>query len=354
MVTIKDVAQDANVSVGTVSNVINGRNVSEERRQRVEESIQKLGYQVNTLARGMRMQKTDYVVVILPDITNPFYSMLLQGLERALSQHGKQTLLCISGGEKEKEIQYFEMACANKVDGIIGVTFSDVEDYLTDDLPFVSIERRFRAKIPCVSCDNYRGGQLAAENLAARGATNLLFLQTIMSVDNEVRKRRRGFEDYCEEHGMVYASVTFSEKQVPSVYSSFSARSLIREVLKAHLANPLLEGGVSSGANGIFAGTDHLALVIREELEQMGLRVPEDIQVIGYDGIRILNAGPHFVSSIYQDTEQMAQTGVECLMRILNGERIGDILDLPVRFVDGGTTLPRRDGETDSCDEADE
>ena len=118
MATIKDVAMDAGVSVGTVSNVINGGNVSEERKQRVEQSIQKLGYQVNGIARKMRTQRTDYVVVILPDVTNPFYSMLLQGLERALSAYGKQPLLCISDGEKEKEIKYIEMAKANKVDGI--------------------------------------------------------------------------------------------------------------------------------------------------------------------------------------------------------------------------------------------
>ena len=86
---------DAGVSVGTVSNVINGGNVSEERRQRVEQSIQKLRYQVNGIARKMRTQRTDYVVVILPDITNPFYSLLLQGLEHELSAYDKQPLLCI-------------------------------------------------------------------------------------------------------------------------------------------------------------------------------------------------------------------------------------------------------------------
>ena len=111
MATIKDVAMDAGVSVGTVSNVINGGNVSEERRQRVEQPIQKLGYQVNGIARKMRTQRTDYVVVILPDITNPFYSLLLQGLEHALSAYDKQPLLCISDGEKEKEIKYIEMRC---------------------------------------------------------------------------------------------------------------------------------------------------------------------------------------------------------------------------------------------------
>ena len=199
MATIKDVAMDAGVSVGTVSNVINGGKVSEERRQRVERSIQKLGYQVNGIARKMRTQRTDYVVVILPNIINPFYSLLLQGLEHALSAYDKQPLLCISDGEKEKEIKYIEMARANKVDGIIGVTFSDVEEYLDDTLAFVSIERRFSKNIPCVSGDNYLGGRMAAENLARRGATNLLLVQTIMSVDNEVRKRRLGLKDIVKK-----------------------------------------------------------------------------------------------------------------------------------------------------------
>ena len=472
MATIKDVAMDAGVSVGTVSNVINGGNVSEERRQRVEQSIQKLGYQVNGIARKMRTQRTDYVVVILPDITNPFYSLLLQGLEHALSAYDKQPLLCISDGEKEKEIKYIEMARANKVDGIIGVTFSDVEEYLDDTLAFVSIERRFSKNIPCVSGDNYLGGRMAAENLVRRGATNLLLVQTIMSVDNEVRKRRLGFEGYCEENEIPYASITFSEKQVPSVYSSFSARSLIGSVLQAHMNNQMTENGRPNGIfagtdhlavviqeeleqddtlafvsierrfsknipcvsgdnylggrmaaenlvrrgatnlllvqtimsvdnevrkrrlgfegyceeneipyasitfsekqvpsvyssfsarsligsvlqahmnnqmtengrpNGIFAGTDHLAVVIQEELEQMGLRVPEDVQLVGYDGLRWMNTGQPFVSSIYQDTGIIAKTSVDCLMRLLNGEAVEDILDLPIVFQDGGTTLP--------------
>ncbi len=93
--------------------------------------------------------------------------------------------------------------------------------------------------------------------------------------------------------------------------------------------------------NGIFAGTDHLAIVIQEELEQMGLRVPEDVQVIGYDGLRWMNTGQPFVSSIYQDTGIIAKTSVDCLMRLLKMEkRWRIVLDLPIVFQDGGTTLP--------------
>lgn len=340
MATIKDVAQDAGVSVGTVSNVINGGNVSEERRRRVEASIQKLGYQVNGLARGMRTQRTDYVVVMLPNITNPFYGMLLRDLEKAITEIGKQVILCISDGNHEKEIKYIEMAKYNKVDGIIGVTFSNVEKYIEDCPAFVSIERCLPG-VPCVSCDNYGGGWTAAENLIRRGAKNLLFFQTINSVENEVRKRRYGFEACCEEYGVAYGSATFSEQQVPSVYSSFSASNLINSVLRAHMEN----SGDGGRPDGIFAGTDHLALVITEELRGMGLRVPEDVQVIGYDGLKLLNTGRQLVSSIYQNTERLAKASVDCLESLLNGEKTENVTDLPVEFVEGGTTLPLPESE---------
>lgn len=128
MVTIKDVARDAGVSVGTVSNVLNGGRVSEARRKLVEASIEKLGYQVNTLAKGMRMQKTDYVVVILPNLINPYFALLLDALESELSAVGKQVLLCLSGDDAEREVAFMDMAKQNKVDGIIGVTYSKVEE----------------------------------------------------------------------------------------------------------------------------------------------------------------------------------------------------------------------------------
>lgn len=339
MATIKDVAQDAGVSVGTVSNVLNGGRVGEERRQRVEESIRRLGYQVNGLARGLRTQRTDYVVLILPNISNPFYSTLLQDLERELALAGKYPLLCISEGNPEKEIRYLKMAKNNKVDGIIGVSFSDVEEYVDESMAVVSIERHFPQRIPCVACDNFLGGQLAAENLVRRGATELLFLQTISSVESEVSRRRDGFEEYCIVHGIPYSSVSISENQVSSVFSAFSARGVIHNVLKVHMEETVND----RRPNGVFAGADHLAVVVMEELRAMGYRVPEDVQLIGYDGLRVMNSGGLFVSSIYQDTRAIAEAGVDCLIRLLNGEQVESVMDLPVRFMEGGTTLGLRD-----------
>ena len=177
---------------------------------------------------------------------------------------------------------------------------------------------------------------MAADSLIRRGAKNLLFFQTISSVENEVRKRRYGFEACCEANDVAYGSVSFSEQQVPSIYSSFSARNLINSVLRAHMENH----GEGARPDGIFAGTDHLAVVIMEELRGMGLRVPENVQVIGYDGLKMLNTGRQLVSSIYQDTELIAKTSVDCLERLLNGEKVDNIINLPVTFIEGGSTLP--------------
>lgn len=329
MATIKDVAKDAGVSVGTVSNVLNGAKVRDEKRILVERSIEKLGYEVNTLARGLKTQKTDYVAVILPELENPFFSMILSEIDKALTVYGKQIVLCISDGDRDKEIKFINLAKKSKIDGIIGITYSNIDEYMADSMAFVSIDRHFRSKIPYVSSDNLNGGRLAAENLHRRGSRHLLFFQTISSLDSEARKRRKGFEEYCMDHGVPYSCVEFSETQVSSIYTSFGSRNLIRDVLKAYLNTKI---------DGIFASTDHLAIVICEELKKMGKRIPEDIQVIGFDGLRVLNCAQPLVSSIEQPVHLIAETCVDTLMKILNGETCENITDLPVQFVDGGTT----------------
>lgn len=334
MVTIKDVARDAGVSVGTVSNVLNGGRVSEARRKLVEASIEKLGYQVNTLAKGMRMLKTDYVVVILPNLINPYFALLLDALESELSAVGKQVLLCLSGDDAEREVAFMDMAKQNKVDGIIGVTYSKVEEERIENMAFVSIDRHYKSHIPCVAGDNWQGGWLAAENLHKRGSTNLLCFMTMSSVDSEVRKRRVGFTEYCMEHDLSCNSVEMSEKQIVSVYESYGSRKLIHNMLRAYISPSMGEHSI----DGIFTSSDHLAMIVQEELEEMGKRVPEDIQIIGYDGLQFLNQGKPIVSSIAQPVHEIAKEAVRCLNELIaNGKTEGNT-KIPVSFQEGPTT----------------
>ena len=124
--TMKDVAKEAGVALGTVSKVINNINVGQEYKIKVDEAIKKLGYEVDVYARGMKKQKTDTIALIIPNLLNPFASFAYY-LEVELSKQNFKLLLCNSYGNAEKEVRYINMAKQNKVDGIVGITYSDIE-----------------------------------------------------------------------------------------------------------------------------------------------------------------------------------------------------------------------------------
>ena len=163
MPTMKDVAQEAGVALGTVSKVFNGIPVGESYRIKVEEAARKLGYQVNQYARGLKTNKTNMVAVILPGVDHPFFAALAQHICTALARRDYRMLLYVTASNPEIEQNCVNMVRQNKADGIIGLTYNPLA--VDEELPFVGIDRSFRADIPCVAADNYGGGRLAAEKL---------------------------------------------------------------------------------------------------------------------------------------------------------------------------------------------
>ena len=143
---MKDVSREAGVALGTVSRVINGLPVGEEYRIKVEEAAQRLGYQVNTYARGLKTNKTNIIAVILPSTDHPYFASLAQQLNLALAQRNYQMMLFLSDSHHEREEACLRMVRQNKVDGIIGLTYSMVQ--LGDDIPFISIDRYFGSNVP--------------------------------------------------------------------------------------------------------------------------------------------------------------------------------------------------------------
>ena len=168
---------------------------------------------MNTLAKGMRMQKTDYGCHSAESDQSVFCT-LLDALESELSAVGKQVLLCLSGDDAEREVAFMDMAKQNKVDGIIGVTYSKVEEERIGKHGFCFHRPSLQITHPMWQGDNWQGGWLAAENLHKRGSTNLLCFMTMSSVDSEVRKRRVGFTEYCMEHDLSCNSVEMSENRL--------------------------------------------------------------------------------------------------------------------------------------------
>ncbi len=321
MPTMKDVAQEAGVALGTVSKVFNGIPVGESYRIKVEEAARKLGYQVNQYARGLKTNKTNMVAVILPGVNHPFFAALAHHICEALARRDYRMLLYVTASNPEIEQNCVNMVRQNKADGIIGLTYNPL--VVDEDLPFVGIDRSFRADIPCVAADNYGGGRLAAEKLLELGCTHLAFLRTGSSSPSETDKRGDGFEAVCRTRQIPCEILRRNDgEDGPEVF---------REFLLAHMTEGKLD------IDGIFCSTDLLAWRIQNILAELGLRVPEDVQIIGFDGIRRFGGEALYCSTILQPVEKMAETCVDLLLA-KDRSNIPALVCLPVSYVSGGTT----------------
>ena len=178
--------------------------VHQRARRRVEEAAKKLGYQVNSYARGLKTNKTYSVALIWPSIRHPFFATLADELTAVLMQQGYRAVLMITNYDPEAEQKCITMVRQNKVDGIIALTYNPALE-VDESIPFVTIDRRFSDKVPCISSDNFGGGQMAAEKLIELGCQKLLFLRIGSDVYSEVDKRRIGFESVCRERNIPFA-----------------------------------------------------------------------------------------------------------------------------------------------------
>lgn len=319
--TMKDVAREAGVALGTVSKVVNGIPVGESYRLRVEEAIKKLNYQVNSYAQGLKANKTYTAALLLPNTEEPFFASLAYHINLALLKRRYRMLLCCTDFSSDQEQEYVTMAQQNKVDGIIGLTYNP-NLQIEENTPFVAIDRSMGSKIPCVASDNFAGGQLAAEKLADLGCTNVAFLRIGSSLDNEPNKRKAGFENGCLSRGLSYEMKILNDGEPFEEFTRF-------------LSEHMHDGRLSF--DGIFCVTDKLAYLIIKTLRRLNLRVPEDVQVIGFDGIRVFPGTEYVCSTIVQPVPEIAEMCVNLLLQE-NMSAKPPLVCLPVTYASGGTT----------------
>ena len=320
--TMKDVAREAGVALGTVSKVFNNLPVGESYRRKVEAAAERLGYRVNSYARGLRADRTHTVALILPRLDHPYFARLAHCVNAALSQRDYRMVVSITHSDTRAEAHCVELVQQNMVDGVIGLTYSaDLE--VDDDLAYVSLDRFISPNIPCVASDNFAGGRLAAEKLIGLGCRKLLYLRTGSSVPGETDKRGAGFAAQCQSAGAAVDVKIFNHgDDCGPVFDYIDAR------VQAD----------GFGYDGIFCCADYLACSVRRKLESLGRRVPEDVQLIGFDGTpRFDSSGEYLCSSIVQPVQQIAETAVRLLLDREPEEPAG-LVCLPVTYAPGGTT----------------
>ena len=318
---MKEVAALAKVGVGTVSRVLNNSGVvKESTRRKVEAAMKELNYIPNAYARGLKMNKTNTVALIIPTIWHPFFSEFAYYVERNLSEHKYKMLLCNSDVNNDKELEYIQMVQENKVDGIIGITYSDLDNFVSSHLPFVTIDRHFKEETVCVTSDNFHAGQLAVEKLVEKGCQKLGYIGTHSRFPTETTKRRSGFVEQAELMEIPYA---IYDGEDPVVEFKQEIRTFLEE-------NP--------DVDGVFAHTDFIALDILEVLDEMKRKVPEEVQIIGCDGIKMEAGRKQIVSTIRQPVDLMAKAAVEKIIQVIDGEPVKTKITLSVHYVEGPTT----------------
>lgn len=324
MASIKDVAKEAGVGVGTVSRAINNTGyVSPATREKIDKAIRKLNYTPNELARNLFRNRSGIVGVIVPDLDHPFFSCLVKNIEMQLYRQGYKTMVCNAVGVSDREREYLDMLERNIVDGIItGSHCLDGEEYLRHEKPIVSIDRDFGPKIPIVGSDHVMGGKLAAELMIRDGRRNVLQIAGV-SPHILANERHLIFQKTLEEQGINVLSVSMD-------WNVFSWEAFCETARKLMDDHPDIDG--------LFAG-DLGAVACMNIAWQRGMRIPEDISLIGFDATSVTQMVYPHITAIRQNVPLLAEVSVNTLLDQIEQRR--GILHRQILNVDvcyGGTT----------------
>ncbi len=311
--SIKDVANHAQVAVGTVSNVLNNPDrVSERTKERVLKAIAELGFVRNDAARQLRAGHSRTIGVVVLDVGNPFFTALVRAAEDAAALNGSAVLLGDSGHDADRESHYIDLFQEQRVQGLLISPVGDVADRLEAlrqrGVPTVLVDRLAdENRFSSVSVDDDAGGYLAARHLLDLGRRKLAFVGGPLSIrqvgDRLVGARRA----VAEVHG---ATLEVLDSDGQSVLAG------------RVLGNSLVERHAAEMPDGIFCANDLLALGVMQSLTMLNnVRIPEDVALIGYDDIDFAVSAVVPLSSIRQPTEAIGRTAIELLSEELNAQQ---------------------------------
>ncbi len=328
MISIRELAKLADVSPATVSRVINGTaKVDEIKKNRVLETIRETGYQPNELALSLFRNSSKMIGIILSDIENPFFSELSKAIEDEAYGNGYKMLLCNSDNNTEKEKANIRMLHQLKADGLIIITNNEEtnEELLNSKIPVVIVDRTFDSAVKgsggilTIESDHYQGGRLAAEHLVECGCSDIVFLRGPIKYSSGYQ-RYRGYLEICKRYKLKI-------QYVDCLYQYRDGVEKTEELLKRY-----------PKVDGIIACNDMVAIASYKVLHDKGIRVPEDVQLIGYDDISFSEMFVPKLTTIRQDIKTIGIIAVNLLLQKKAGKKTTLRNTLPVSLVQRETT----------------
>lgn len=305
--SIKDVAREAGVSIATVSRVLNGIDiVNDDTKRKVLEAIEKLQYRPNILARSLKTQKSSTIGIIIPDISNPIYPEIVRGAEDVASIYNYNIMLSNTDLDKEREKENFNILSEKMVDGIIYMGKS-IDGELREiikriNIPVISIGTIYeKNEIPSVGIDTYEASNETATYLEEKGNNNIAYIGYNQHKYLENRKMFDGYRDALELKGkykeeLVYLGALKAEDGYKGI-------------------NNILE---NNKVDAIFCSNDEIAMGAINALREKNIKVPEDVDVIGFDDITMASIYHPKLTTISKPLYDMGSVGMRLLIKIIN------------------------------------
>jgi LacI family transcriptional regulator len=319
-VTIVEVARHAGVSITTVSHALSGnRRVAESTRARIDDSIRELGYRPNAFARGLRTERSHMVALIIPDITNPYYPTLARGMQDALHSGGYQTLVGSTDGRREQERSFLNDSLQRRVDGLAFASFATtarmLAPVLQTDIPLVSIGTTIRHRtIDCVRTDDVAGSHDATAYLIERGYSPIGMIGGPPGTSPSDH-RLDGHRNALREAGVrwdpkLVAIGDFTRAGGARAMSELLARQVI--------------------PRAVFCANDLMAIGAMDAIREVGLRIPDDVALVGYDDIEAASLVTPDLTTVVNPAYEMGRACGRLLLERMTGRRVGGRVEVVV------------------------
>ena len=313
MATIEDVAKLAGLSRTTVSRVINNHPyVSEKKRVQVLTAMSELGYVPNSSARSLRSQQTKMIGLLIPRVTNPFFSQLIEQMEMAAADNGYQLIVCQTRYSAQRELEYLNLLKTRQVDGMILSSLQNdwkkIEPYLEYGPIVLCNEFEEGANVPTVRFDQAYGGYIATKHLLELGHQTIAYC-TGGYKSNVADSREKGFYKALQEFNLQFNNEYF----FCDAFTVEDGRRILHDMMNLPIK-----------PTAVFTGGDEVAAGIVSEAKLLGLKIPDELAVVGFDNQVITELLDPQITTVHQPVEVMAKKAFDIMIEKIRTKRYTD------------------------------
>ncbi len=331
-ITIYDVARQAGVSPSTVSRVMNSPEiVASDTCQKVMQVMKELSYIPNMIAASMPRNRMNYIGLIIPDVTNVFFSNIIRGIQDVCEKHGYNVLVVNSDDSQEKEGRYLKLLYSRRVDGVIITVagyreekYSEEELSLMKKMHMVLIDREINGlSVPIVKVNNFGGAYSAVKYLLTMGHKKIMYLAGIEGTRTN-QERRKGYLAALKK-----AHINWKKELVADFRLDTAYQQIMHYWPELQNSDDL--------PTAIFTANDLMAIGALKAFTQLKVRIPKEVSIIGFDNIPFSDCTYPPLTTIAQPTYLMGQKAVETLLKLIDKKRIKKSVELETELIERGS-----------------